>query len=236
MAKITNEVLLNRRWNYYVIRELWKINRRKSPELYAEFNVSKRKYTNLITGDTYAIPQMIDISRVMHDKTGVDAEVFTGDALLNVDGITEKEIKEYYNNLRVKEMLGKNLLKIDEIEKYIHELKGLTEEKKEAYCKNLLKNITWKVQEFKKKVLQKLKNLDYRICNDSNLCRIEHYIRTLQKYSDTTNIEYIINTFKKVNISELESAYKENKLQKYIDNLRTQYELAHSVKVYYDNK
>ena len=198
MAEITDDVRFNRRWNYYVIRELWKINGRQSPDLYDEFEISKRRYTYLITGDDYITPQMLGVSKTLHDKIGADEKVFTGEILLNVDEFSVEDIKEYHDNL--------------------------------------LNNKTWEIHEFRRKVRQKLKDMDYRTCSDNNLCRIEHFIRTAQKYSNTTNIEYIINTFKRVTISELESAYAESRLQEYIDNLQRQYDLAHSVMVYHNNK
>lgn len=253
MEKVTDEELFNRRWNYYVIRELWKINGRKSPDLYDELRMSKRKYTCLITGDTYTVPQMKELSNKFHDMTGADAEIFNGKALLNIDEITRDKIKTYHTALSMKDFLkGKNVTKkeLNEIKKFaknnLHKeldmckiekyLQGDNVSDNKNYVNILLNTVNYELNEFRKNLINKLKNTNYRFCSDGNLSMIEHYIRTSEKYSDTTNIEYIIDMLKKVKISELEKAYSKNKLQDYIDNLKKQYELAYSVMVYYKNK
>lgn len=97
---IKAEVLFNRQVNYLIIEKMWEyLNEDKEKqELYSLLKLNKNAYSRIRKADIY---DTVDLDKRWETKNsalrkiGLSKEIMTGKEMIQVDGITEKDWKEY---------------------------------------------------------------------------------------------------------------------------------------------
>lgn len=211
-------------WNYYVIRELWKLNGYSSSELYKELKTTKRNYTNLVAGGY--IPSFLPdrLSKLLNEKTGASKKIFRGEELLNVNGFTFDKIEQYFNDS------GEYYSKMQAYKNAYN-----SKEEKQNLGKATLKSPEKPphLKKFTDKLKAQLNDIQFKT-HDINLFKIWYYFKEGNRLAEGVTIEYIIDDFKKIGIKELESA-DDKILEDYMNSLKQQYKLTEAVMTYRQN-
>lgn len=100
--KVAEEVLFNRQVNYLIIEKMWEyLNKGKDKqELYNLIGINKNMYYRIRTADTYNcvnLDRRWDYENSSLRKTGLSKEIMTGLEMIEIDGITKENWKEYIN-------------------------------------------------------------------------------------------------------------------------------------------
>lgn len=93
--KATITQISNRQVNYAIIRLLWN-EYRKDENLYDFIGIPKNGYANIINAEYTML--MDSESKKLESIWGVDASVFNGNTVVEVEGIERETWDEYFNN------------------------------------------------------------------------------------------------------------------------------------------
>ena len=101
--KIPDEVYFNRRVNYIIIEKLWKhMNKDKDKsEFYDLLGLNKNVYCRIRNADQYST---VDLEKRWETKNsklrqlGLSKEIMTGQEMIEVDGVTKEDWKDYIEN------------------------------------------------------------------------------------------------------------------------------------------
>lgn len=100
--KITDEVLFNRQVNYLIIEKFWEYHNKGADkqELYELLGIKKNDYSRIRTANTY---NCVNLEKRWEKKdsglrkVGLSKEIMTGLKLIETEGISLQEWKDYIN-------------------------------------------------------------------------------------------------------------------------------------------
>lgn len=98
--KPSTEVLFNRQVNYMIIEKMWKYIHKKEDiqNLYELLDIDKNAYSRIRNADTF---QGVDLEKRWNKKdsrisaTGLSKEIMTGKDMIEIEGVTREEWKQY---------------------------------------------------------------------------------------------------------------------------------------------
>ena len=222
----TNNLIIN----YYVIRELWKLAKRKVDKMYDELGITKPRYTRILQGKQVKLGKD---SIKLEELTGVDRKYFYGEKAFNID-MDSEDIKNYIN-ARIE------LYKINSDKQDADTSEATYKETEKKMAKKIAKykNIQKQFETVLNKKLSKIDTEIYNTNYDYQIFCILYYFNNNKMYEKNGAVLDMFKVLKSMTVNDLEYIYEIDKgktLQEYIISLKEKTALAIATSTYLENK
>lgn len=221
----------NRIINYYVIRELWKLAKRKVDKMYDELGITKPRYTRILQGKQVKLGKD---SIKLEELTGVNKKYFCGEKAFNIE-MSSEDIKKYINArielYKINRKKDEDTFEEIEIETEI----DIDMSKKIAEYKNTQKRFETRLN----KKLSKIDTEIYTANYDYQIFCILYYFKNNEMYKKNGVVLDMFKVLKSMTVNDLEYIYEIDKgktLQEYIISLKEKTALAIATSTYLENK
>jgi len=231
-----SDYIKNRRINYTIIRRMWDVfnngigaqvvkgHEHDKESLMGTFEISKSKLNEIC--DAYEGNLHFNTySKRMEEKTGIPQKVFTGEIKISLNEDLDKNWEKYFI---FKDRLAEKRAEAKKLKKPI----PAKDDFQKTFENDLFNYLNTMNQKGLKAVL--LNNNE-----NLNLFLVYNFIREKEKYyldiASEEDFDHTVDLLNKVDIDKME-LFNNDTLERYLDTLKKQYELASAVLVYRNRK
>lgn len=237
---VNENVLLNRKINYSIIRYLWDIVKGyvdSSPwsddnriSLYEAVNIKRTRYNRIVYTE-YAM-NLDKTAHSLHKLTSIERDIFNGKKAFHVEGINHEDWERHFDLFRIRRLIKQDMIIDEDIGQQLMRYRAHIKFEKgiEMDKKNSISCLDSVLKEFTSKLKTILKNNTYNKSENSNLFLLYYFIKFDKAFTTSTSIETFSKALNGITWEELTSVSEES-LSIFIKSLKMQLKLAEAAEI-----